>query len=46
MRRRFLATVNVGAAMETMAALNLFAPTCPMARPHHGERKDARDTVA
>ena len=46
MRRRFLATVPFGAAVETMAASNLCAPTRPMARPHHGERKDALDTVA
>jgi hypothetical protein len=38
---------RVGAAMaETMTASNLCAPTCPMARPHHEERKDALDTVA
>ena len=46
MRRRFLATVPFGAAVETMAASNLCAPTRPMARPHFGERKDALDTVA
>jgi hypothetical protein len=47
MRRRFLATVPVGTAVETMAASNLCAPTGPMARPHHEERKEhALDTVA
>jgi len=43
MRRRFLATVPVGAALETPAASNLRAPTRPRPR---GERKDALDTVA
>ena len=46
MRRRFLATVPVGAALETPAASNLRAPTRPMARLPRGERKDALDTVA
>jgi hypothetical protein len=40
------ATVPVGAALETPAAWNLRAPTCPMARVPRGERKDALDTVA
>ena len=43
MRRRFLATVPVGAALETPAASNLRAPTRPSARPR-GDRKDALDT--
>ena len=33
------------AALETPAASNLRAPTRPMARRPHGERKDALDTV-
>ena len=46
-RRRFLglATVPVGAALETPAASNLRAPTRPMARRPGGERKDALDTA-
>jgi len=41
-----VATVLVGAALETPAASNLRAPTRPMARLPRGERKDALDTVA
>ena len=39
MRRRFLATVPVGAALETPAASNLCAPTRPMARAPVGNAK-------
>ena len=39
MRRRFLATVPVGAALETLAASNLCAPTRPMARAPVGNAK-------
>ena len=39
MRRRFLATVPVGAALETPAASNLRAPTRPMARAPVGNAK-------
>ncbi len=41
-----VATVPVGAALETPAASNLRAPTRLMARLPRGERKDALDTVA
>jgi len=41
-----VATVPVGAALETPAASNLRAPMRPMARLPRGERKDALDTVA
>jgi len=41
-----VATVLVGAALETPATSNLRAPTRPMARVPRGERKDALDTVA
>ncbi len=39
MRRRFLASVPVGAALETPAASNLRAPTRPMARAPVGNAK-------
>ena len=45
MSRRFLATVPVGAALETTVSFNLRASTRPMARRPLGERKDALDTA-
>ncbi len=39
MRRRFLATVPVGAVLETSAASNLRAPTRPMMRAPVGNAK-------
>jgi hypothetical protein len=39
MRRRFLATVPVGAVLETSAASNLRAPTRPMVRAPVGNAK-------
>ena len=44
MRRRFLATVPVGAALETPAASNLCAPTRPMARTPAGNAKTHSST--